>query len=360
MLLAILRRAALGLLVPLGGAQAGEVKEVTYQQWPALEMTNGETQVTIAPALGGRIIQYTFRGHEFLYWNPALAGRVLSAEAEDIGTWTWQNYGGDKLWPAPQGWSGAGEWPGPDKMIEDQVPFEAQVVSASGPEVRVDLLGPRMRNWSGLQFSRSLVLRDASARLDIVSTIRNVSAQPQTWSVWAVTQIAAGDAHGRARTDLRVVAPLNPASVFPRGFEILYGQANHPSFTIDRAQGLFVATFTDRVGKAGLDSSGGWAALIDEGAGLALIQRFVHNPAASYPDRTSFTVWLNAPGSFIAGGEEFTLADEPAQTPRYVEMELLSPLVRLLPGQSYSCATSWEALAGGLPEVLQLCRAEGR
>ena len=31
----------------------------------------------------------------------------------------WKNYGGAKTWPAPQGWDGAGQWPGPPDPVLD-------------------------------------------------------------------------------------------------------------------------------------------------------------------------------------------------------------------------------------------------
>jgi hypothetical protein len=318
-------------------------------------MRNGETSVLIAPELGGRILQYSYRGHEFLYVNSSLAGQVYSAKPQDIGTWQWKNYGGDKVWPAPQGWNGKQEWPGPDKMIEDQVPFVANILESSGPSVRVDLEGPRMENYSGLQFTRSLVLEDGHSRLNITSTMKNVSEELKNWSLWAVTQLRASDNVGRARQGLQVIAPLNPASCFPKGFHILFGQANHPGFKVDPDRGLFIADYCDMVGKAGLDTNAGWAALVDKEANLSFVQRFAYNAAATYPDRTSFTVWFNAKGSIVVAGETFTLEENPEKTPRYLEMEILSPLVRLLPGESYSFATSWQAISGGLSEVLLLC-----
>ena len=34
-------------------------------------------------------------------------------------SFNWKNYGGAKTWPAPQGWDGEGQWPGPPDPVLD-------------------------------------------------------------------------------------------------------------------------------------------------------------------------------------------------------------------------------------------------
>jgi len=100
---------------PAPGASAGKS---TYRGWESLALSNGLVEVQIVPQIGGRVIQFKLGDHEFLWVNPQLAGKLpppsgLGPKGE------WLNYGGDKLWPAPQGWGGDDQWPGPPDAVLD-------------------------------------------------------------------------------------------------------------------------------------------------------------------------------------------------------------------------------------------------
>ena len=101
------------LLTILHSAQAAvTVKTVTYNGWKgAVQMSNGTVEIVIVPQIG-RIMRYGFVGGPNMLWNNiALAGKTtdLASASKD-----WNNYGGDKLWPAPQDrWA----WP-PDRVLD--------------------------------------------------------------------------------------------------------------------------------------------------------------------------------------------------------------------------------------------------
>jgi hypothetical protein len=65
----------------------------------------------------------------------------------------WLNYGGDKLWPAPQGWDGEDQWPGPPDPVLDGGPYELAVIEARGSQVAVRLTS-REDPRSGIQSLR--------------------------------------------------------------------------------------------------------------------------------------------------------------------------------------------------------------
>ena len=88
------------------------VKRVTYHGWPeCYRLSNGTAELIFVPQIG-RIMRFGRVGGPNVLWeNPALAGkaRPASARAKE-----WVNYGGDKLWPAPQDrWT----WP-PDTALD--------------------------------------------------------------------------------------------------------------------------------------------------------------------------------------------------------------------------------------------------
>lgn len=94
----------------------------TYQGWKSQCLSNGFIELQVLPDIGGRVIQFKLGDNEFLWVNPQLAGKLPTASglAADGG---WFNAGGDKLWPAPQGWDGAAQWPGPPDAVLDGQPL---------------------------------------------------------------------------------------------------------------------------------------------------------------------------------------------------------------------------------------------
>jgi hypothetical protein len=94
----------------------------SYHGWKSHRLNNGLIALQIVPQIGGRIVQFTLGKKEFLWVNPQLAGRLAppSGLAPDR---SWLNYGGDKLWPAPQGWDNASQWPGPPGAVLDGQPY---------------------------------------------------------------------------------------------------------------------------------------------------------------------------------------------------------------------------------------------
>ena len=51
------------------------VKSTNYLGWKAEELANPWVTLEIVPQIGGRLIQVTFGGHDFLYVNPTRRDR---------------------------------------------------------------------------------------------------------------------------------------------------------------------------------------------------------------------------------------------------------------------------------------------
>ena len=56
-----------------------QVQATNYLGWKAEEISNPWVKLEIVPQIGGRLIQVTFGGHDFLYVNPLLQGTGNSA-----------------------------------------------------------------------------------------------------------------------------------------------------------------------------------------------------------------------------------------------------------------------------------------
>ncbi len=95
--------AASASLSAASGALSGHACQVTptvFEGWKAQQISNDWVRLTIVPQLGGRLMQVSFGGHDFLFVNPKYKGKYISP-AEAAGRWI--NYGGDKIWPMPEG-----------------------------------------------------------------------------------------------------------------------------------------------------------------------------------------------------------------------------------------------------------------
>jgi len=334
-------------------ATAAEVKESNYKGWKTYELSNGLVDVQVAPDIGGRIIQYKLGDFEFLWVNDQLAGKMppptgLGPKGE------WLNYGGDKLWPAPQGWSGENEWPGPPGPVPNAegLPNRARIVGEKkGGSVEIELIAPKDQ-YAGIQFSRRIRVQDEAASVSIVSTMTNIDTKPRRWGIWEIAQINCAERKGLS-FDKNVTAycPMNPKSIFPNGFKVLYGAADNPGWQPDLERKIMKVRYVRQVGKVGLDSVAGWLAVVRGTEGRVLVERFKAFPKDQYPDDASVEFWLQAPGKFVAGGKEYTVADDPTEAPPYMEAELLSPYAELRPGQSYTFHNQWLAtnIGGGFP-----------
>jgi len=167
---------------PAGTAAA---RDSTYRGWRSLALGNGLVELQVLPEIGGRIIQFRLGEKEFLRVNPNLVGRLpprggLAADG------SWFNVGGDKLWPAPQGWDNDRQWPGPPDAVLDGQPYTLEKLRDGGGEAAIRFTSgsdPR----SGIQLSRVVRIFEGSTRVSFEATMKNVDSRPRRWGLWAHT-----------------------------------------------------------------------------------------------------------------------------------------------------------------------------
>jgi hypothetical protein len=346
---------ALGLLP--AAALAAVVKEgVDYKGWKCVTLENKTTTVFVAPELGGRIIQYRVDGKDWLWINEALAGQVKPLP-EKLDIDLWQNYGGDKLWPAPQGWSGKDHWPGPGDRVMD-APYQYEVLSREGKEVKLKLIGSSEGGYAGVQYERTLTLADGSNKLTMEITMKNVSGRDVSWGIWENAQLDFS-AHGRNKggpdwnQDAFFAIPMNPNSRWPEKYHVMFGEASSFNWQPDYKKGLMIVRYMNFVGKMTMDVSAGWAAMVDPAKGQTFVERFpAHDAGKTYPDGGNLEVWVAGKGDFVHKNERRVAADDPQG--RLIEMEPLGPQLTLKPGEETHLTTSWEVYKGGLGAVPEM------
>jgi hypothetical protein len=291
---------------------------VTHGRYDVHWVAVGALVVGVVPTLGGRLLSVRLDGHELLWRNPALLnddlqpvhGHVPSPVAGSLGDW--RNYGGDKTWPAPQGWSSGHEWAGPPDPVLDSGAYGVDVGTAAGSIAITVTSDPDPR--TGLQLRRTLTVGDEHG-FGLRLAALNSSADDVTWSLWNVTQLTGGG-----------TAEVAVGEMFTEPVALAIG-TGIPSWQRTDSSTVRVGT-QDVVGKLGFPHATGRLSYTREDLGMTWA--FAVDDDATYPDGGSrVEVWMEHP-------QPTPLANLDGLDPpdRIVECEVLSPTRTLAPGDT--------------------------
>lgn len=296
---------ALGVAMALGAAGAAwgavTVKQVRFEGWPnCYQLSNGTVEVVIVPQIG-RIMRYGYVGDKNMIWvNPAMKGKLADpAQAAK----EWPNFGGDKLWPAPQSrW----DWP-PDATL-DSAPQTVEIL----PNQHLKMTG-QASAISGLRFTREIALDETGTGVTLTNTMTNTIDKAIHWGVWEITQVDDPDV---------VRLPLNRGGKFAAGY-YTFKDSDPPSGRLtlvgDEAH---LKRDKEKSVKIGVDSPQGW--IRSEKGGRIFEVSAAYETGKKYPDDGC--------------GQEVYTNPDPL---KYIEMELLGPMQTLAPGASCSFTTHW-------------------
>ena len=318
-----------------------KLEKTRYNGWDVYRLTNGIINLYVAPQLGGRAIQLELGDQAYFFVNKDLAGKVLP-ESENNLKAGWANYGGDKVWPAPEGWMNDREWPSIPYYVLDGSAFQFEVVKETPQEVAVRVTSPEDPR-SGVQFVRTYHVYADTTRVKVDQVMRNISKREIRWGIWHLIQNDAADARdpSKPNPDLYMYIPLNPNSEYPDGYYNPYGEAKHPSYEVLHGRHMLRVHYLYRVGKAAVDSNAGWYAVVNGQKNIGLVESFTYHPELDYPDGASVETWNDGPGTISRGPFDQTLEDDPKKTPYFLESEVLSPYATLKPGEEYSFPVYW-------------------
>jgi hypothetical protein len=343
---------ALAVLPGAAGPQAQcLVAETDYHGWKATRLSNKWISLVFVPQLGGRLMQASFGGHEYLFVNPRYYGQYFPP-SEGAAKGKWFNYGGDKIWPLPEGSQDESHWIVASDELDDGV-YQLRDIS-EGDRCAVRLQGPPDQR-TGLQYSREVSIGSDSPRISFHAVMKNIAGHPIRWAVQSVTQYDTADRRDPSNynRDFWAFAPVRAASAFSRQFEVHSGPVDHPSYSV-RDKRLFALRWSYLEGEVGLDSLAGWVAVVDGSSNYVMVERFSVDPKAEYPDGATVIFYLNGPALRLndQGMPEIT-SSRVEETPYYMEAELNSPLVTLLPGNTYAFDSEWFPTRGG-PEFFDV------
>ncbi|HJZ63394.1 MAG TPA: DUF4380 domain-containing protein [Candidatus Acidoferrum sp.] len=300
------------------------VRPANYKGWNAQEIRNERVTLTLVPKLGGRLMQVAFGPHEYLFVNRQYQGKYYPPIASGAPP-TWYNYGGDKIWPLPEGRKDEKHWPGPlaDPLDDGEYTFS---VLSQGDVCKVRLDGPPDPR-TGLQYSREISLQSDSPKISFHAVMKNASTHPIEWSVQSVTQYNTADASGqKASANIWAYTAANERSLFADGYHVRSGGAP-PGISIKN--GLVALNYSSDECELWFDTRGGWLVVADSSTQYAMVERFHFQDGKEYPGKASVIFYLND------GNKD----DEKGLY--YMEAEINSPMAALQPGETYAMDTEW-------------------
>jgi len=310
------------------------IESTDYKGWHAQQMSNRWVQLIVVPQNGGRLMQVVFGGHPFLFVNPKYEGKYLPPDPSQ-----WFNYGGDKLWPLPEGNEDEQHWAGGSDILDDG-PYTFRKVS-EGQYCEIELEGPADPR-TGIQYRRTIRLDPDSPRIRFHATMKNTKGHAVEWSMQSVSQYNTADPKDPSRMnhEFRTFTPANPASSYLKRYHVHFGPAENRAVSI-REDGLFALHYVHMAAELWLDSTAGWLAVVDGSSKYAMVERFHFDPTRTYPGKASIIFWTNGPETKLNADGEPSVSSGGDGSPYYLEAEINSPLCQLRPGETCDLETEW-------------------
>jgi len=305
-----------------------ELKWTAYRGWNALSMRQGVVELTVVPAIGGRLMSIRDEGVELAYVNDALAGHVPDWSAEQwrtlCGEWDFPLWGGGKTWVAPES-----DWPkrAPQRDL-DSGSYEVVSTWFDSRSMGVELLSPVCRQ-SGLQVRRRIVLSARDGSWTTLHELSNRSEVARPCAIWDVLMLRRP---GRVDVVIENAQRDWRESVTPFLAKGPLGDVRESGFVTGSSKHVTTRCTEAIEFKLGIDNSPGVAHVVfdlPEGR-HTLSRRFPVFPDARYAHGSPLEVF-NAP-----------------RLP-YFEIESHGPLVVLQPRESTTLSVV-EAVTGGVEE----------
>lgn len=278
-------------------AGENDMHTTTFLNQTCLELANPVLSLLVTQSVGPRILSLRYQGGENLF-----------AELPDFTTetpaGTYHFYGGHRLWRAPEALETT--YALDDDPIEITLHENGAVLTQTDPGTRV-------------QKSLHLTLHASRPQVQVTHTLTNFSERPLTLAAWAITQLKPGGvAILPHSTDPTGFLPNRQIALWP------YTDFRSPHLTWGNAYTLVHAQMTEGALKVGFPNPRGWLAYWREGT--MFVKRAAFNPGAGYYD--------------------FGSSSECYCGVAMLELETLSPIQTLAPGESATHVETWEVFGG--------------
>jgi hypothetical protein len=275
------------------------IQKIQYNGWNnCWRMSNGVVDLVVVPQIG-RIMRYGMINKRNILWEAKEEeGKTNPPQTSK----SWVNFGGDKLWVAPQSIWG---WP-PDPWL-DSGSMTVKIL----PGHRLLLTGQESP-ITHVRFSREIILAPKGTDVTFVNRMKNIGKQHVKWGIWQITQVNGDgettlyiDKHSRFKGSVYKFKNMAPDSAH---LKISHGMA-------------FFRLHPGKNQKIGSDSTKGL--IIGRWPDYTFTIFSAYHHGLIYPD--------------MGCGQEIYSSD----TLNYVEMESLSPIYSLSPGKQARFVTRW-------------------
>jgi hypothetical protein len=275
-----------------------KIEKVPYRGWQnCFRMANNLVDLIVTADVGPRVIRFGFidQANEF---------KEFENEVGKTGGDEWRSYGGHRLWHAPEAM--------PRSYAPDNSPVELRVRDAG-----IHAIQP-IETQTGIQKEIEITLEEGGAHVSVLHRLRNLG----TWSVeLAVWCLSVMDMEGTAIVPLPPRGP-HPDNLLPTSTLAVwaYTDLTDPRLAWGKR---FILLRQDPKNstpqKIGASVPDGWVAYAR--AGHLFVKTFEYVAEAIYPDMgCSFESWTNH---------------------EMLELETLSPLVYLAPGDEVEYVEDW-------------------
>ena len=280
-----------------------------------LHLSNGLVNIYVSLEYGPRILHYSLgEGPNVMFFNRDPEYVKKGEEFDKVfypGAY-WNIRGGNRLWVAPHSYPGA--------FYPDNEAVEFQILEKGARFL------PKPRWKPGVRLSTEVELEGATSGLRVRNIIQNIGDTPLRMAAWSITSVESGGIEIIPQPGRQTgVLPNRRLALWP------YTDMADPRLTWgSRHIALRHDSGRKEPLKLGINNEEGWACYVNQGQ-CFLIEHH-HDIAAEYPD---------------FGVSYETFADD-----RMVEMETLSPLKLVRPGESVEQNEYWQLCAvGGEPDV---------
>jgi hypothetical protein len=285
-------------LVTSNMAASVKVEKTEYAGWPnSYRVSNGEIELIVTGDVGPRIIRFGFVGGQNLF-------KEFPEQLGGKGEEKFQLRGGDRVWKAPE--DPVATW------APDNVPVDVRV-TPTGLIARAPV-----EPLTNLQKEIEISMAPSGTEVTVSHRIVNRSLFTLEFSAWALTMMAQG---GTAVTGFppRGKHPVNLEATNPLVMWAYTNLADPRWKFTKKYMMLRQDPKNSDAQKLGLFNPDTWAAYILKNE--AFVKRTRADASKTYPD-------------FGCSFETFTNND-------FLEMETLSPLTKLLPGQTVEQVEHW-------------------
>lgn len=253
---------------------------------------------------GPRIIHYSLGdGPNVMFFNgdPAYIKHGADFDRSFYPGAFWNIYGGNRLWVAPHNF--------PLAFYPDNEAVNFEILENGARFM------PKPRIETGVRIFTEVRLDRVSAQVNIAHRIENIGRESKEMAAWSITSVDAGG--------LEIIPqPLSQTGVLPNRHISLWPYTDMRDGRVTwGSRYIFLKHDAGRKTpiKIGINNEDGWACYLNKG--LCFITMYDHDPKAEYSD---FGVSFE------------TFADD-----RMVEMETMSPLKIVQPGEWVEQIETW-------------------